>query len=389
MDCNSKLWGQTPRLGKSDPSLTCAKKPIITRFSKIALAAIKEMRFKNMHTLKIDFWPHTKRENIASFRIRCLNLKNELSQMRVVTRFYKPWRNPADIIILSKRYDEKSISHAMEVKKKFGSKIILDICDNHFIYDNNSSNTKSNAKAFKDAIKSVDHVITSSEYLKDLVLTECGDSIKVSVMFDLVEMVNNPNFFAKLKDCKAEIELNKFAKKLRKENNDRMRRLVWFGNHRGSYHQAGMQDLECMKPAIVALSKTHPVSLTVISNSVSKFEELIQGWDIPVFYLNWRKNTISRALLMHGISLIPVTPNPFTLAKTANRVTTSLMHGLQVVADEIPSYTDFNDSIYLNDYEKSFNSLYSGDLKKIECFNFKLYNDSVVNGWLCLLNRMM
>ena len=64
------------------------------------------------------------------------------------------------------------------------------------------------------------------------------------------------------------------------------------------------------------------------------------------------------------------------------------MHGLQVVADEIPSYTDFNDSIYLNDYEKSFNSLYSGDLKKIECFNYKLYNDSIVNSWLSLLSKM-
>ncbi len=98
----------------------------------------------------------------------------------------------------------------------------------------------------------------------------------------------------------------------------------------------------------------------------------------------WAYTTFSEALFLHEIAVIPITKNPFTLSKTANRVTTALVHNLQVIADEIPSYRNFGNYIYFNNWIDSFEKIFSGELKK-NYNNLYEYNKVIINKWKNLL----
>jgi hypothetical protein len=128
------------------------------------------------------------------------------------------------------------------------------------------------------------------------------------------------------------------------------RRLVWFGNHGSGYAEGGMADLSKLHSLLEQAQQDAPLSLTVISNHRGKFEQLVQAWRLPTHYLAWHPATISRALQLHDVAVIPIGLNPFTLCKTNNRVATAFLHGLAVVADTIPSYTEFADSAVLDDW---------------------------------------
>jgi glycosyltransferase involved in cell wall biosynthesis len=126
--------------------------------------------------------------------------------------------------------------------------------------------------------------------------------------------------------------------------------LVWFGSHGGPSGDHGMGDLESIRPVIESLDREQPVSLTVISNSVGKYERLIRPWTIPTRYLPWSADTFFAALRHHRIAVLPIRQNPFTRCKTNNRLVTALAAGLAVVATGIPSYRPFAGCCVLDDW---------------------------------------
>ena len=113
-----------------------------------------------------------------------------------------------------------------------------------------------------------------------------------------------------------------------------------------------MNDIQSIYVHLENMSKTQAISLTVVSNSRKKYRLLTRSWPFPTFYLSWHRTFFSEVLFLHGVTLIPIRKNPFSEAKTDNRVTTSLMHGLDVFADEIDSYLDLADRIYINRWEE-------------------------------------
>jgi hypothetical protein len=138
-------------------------------------------------------------------------------------------------------------------------------------------------------------------------------------------------------------------------------RLVWFGNAGAHYAGGGMLDLLRLREPLEALDRTRPVSLTVISNHRRRYRKHIAPWRISTAYLEWEASTFASALAAHEVALIPVSRNGFTLCKTDNRVVTSLSHGLAVIADAIPSYEPYRQSIVLDDWESGWNR-YVGDV---------------------------
>ena len=53
---------------------------------------------------------------------------------------------------------------------------------------------------------------------------------------------------------------------------------------------------------------------------------------------------------MQDAVLSPITLNPFTECKTNNRLIQALIHGVDVIADNIPSYNEFSDYCFLNNW---------------------------------------
>ena len=100
------------------------------------------------------------------------------------------------------------------------------------------------------------------------------------------------------------------------------------------------------------VDRVHPLSLTVISNSRERYDEVVGGWSIPRTYLEWNGATFAEALRQHAIAVLPITPSPFTRCKSHNRPSQALLLGLAVVADSIPSYEPLRSCTRLDDWER-------------------------------------
>ena len=126
--------------------------------------------------------------------------------------------------------------------------------------------------------------------------------------------------------------------------------LVWFGSHGNPFAPGGMLDLLPLREPLEAVDRSHPISLTVISNQRSKFDAHLRGWRFPTHYLEWDRANFIAALKQHAISLIPATDNEFTRCKSSNRLTFSIHHGLAVAAADVPSYRRFAAHIVLDNW---------------------------------------
>lgn len=336
--------------------------------------------------LDIFFWPHTTSLNIASFRLRCYRISQIFNDMGISSTYGSKLVANSPIIILSKRYDSSSLDIAMRSKAQYGSKIILDICDNHFIFDENDSVAVKKSFQLKAAIAQVDHLIVSSNYLRDLVIKECGVNIRISTIGDLIEEPNLGCWPSSVANPLASFQYFKLKYWLENHTLSKNTRLVWFGNHGGNYSEAGMIDLLKIKDLLHDLHHKFPLSLTVVSNSRKKYSQIVSGWRIPTSYTPWNRNNFSRIISLHCAAVIPISANEFTLSKTANRVTTALAHGLQVVADEIPSYTEFSQYAYLNQWQDGLVNCFGGRGRSLREFDLSTHNQAIASKWLELFN---
>ncbi len=332
--------------------------------------------------MKIQFWPHTQNYNIASYRLRCLSVINGLNSLGESVSLYKKGDTP-DILVLSKRYDEQSIEHALELKKKYNVKIYVDICDNHFYYNRPDPIAINRALTLKKAIQSVDYVIASTTYLADVISKETGGATPIVVAGDLTELPTRSKKIYLLKYFKYYRRYRLLKLQLNKLGTNKERRLVWFGNHGSQFTNGGMNDLHDITSYLEKMNNVRPISLTVVSNNEEKYEALAKQWQFQSFYIQWNKMFFSDILLLHGISIIPIKQNPFTLAKTNNRVTTSLMHGLDVFTDEIGDYLPFSDHIHIEKWDtlSTFENIH---LHNSDFFNdkyWKKYNLDIIKKW--------
>jgi len=306
--------------------------------------------------MEFAWWPHTTNRAVASYRLRCYQVIQQLRYQGVDAGIFRPGE-PPNVLVLSKRYDEKSRKYAEKLREKYHTRLILDLCDNHFYADSPSAAWLQRAACLRSTVLSVDQVVASSTALAAIIQAEVGDNINVHVIEDAVEQPFTPGFLSQVRHPLAAFQVGRagqLAKWLKKEAGNPGRRLVWFGNHGSSNASGGMTDLNHIREALEAANQVSRTSLTVISNNKKKFETMSRTWALPVHYLEWHPNTFSAALSQHDIAVIPIIVNPFTLCKTNNRVATALLHGLGVVADAIPSYHSLRDCVVLDDWDQGF-----------------------------------
>jgi len=292
------------------------------------------------------------------------------------------------ILVLSKRYDPETLRHALVLRKKFNTRIYLDICDNHFFSNSALETDRRRASDLDAALQTVDTVIVSTDYLAEIVTKRSGMNVPVKVIGDLVEF---PQIITAGSFLRSPIRFRNFLKLKTWLNNNtpsKIHRLVWFGNHGNDYVENGMSDVTSIRSELESIRQHTPISLTIISNNKNKFLKIFDGWKIPTQYYEWNEEFISAALALHGISIIPIITNPFTNAKSSNRIETSIVHGLEVIAQPIPSYLRYADSIWMNDWLISLQEATSGKKlkKKISIEEFRIYNRSIINKWVELLS---
>jgi hypothetical protein len=280
---------------------------------------------------------------------------------------------------------------ALQYKNKHQSKILLDICDNHFVLDNKSNNIGSSKKEqLIFAINNVDGIICSSFFLSKIIEKYNKNNIPIHVIEDVVEFpyaTNNynlndliPHFINYFKFQILNFDL--FFSGIRKKN-----RFIWFGNFQGSFLNSGMKDLNLIKSYLENYNLKDKISLTILSNSKSEYKKYIKKWDIQTHYITWNRLYFSKILKLHSVSVIPVNKNEFTYSKSENRLTTSLSNGLKVIADPVPSYLKYNNYVYFGDWENSIYKLLNLKDSNFKIFNYLEHNQDIINKWHTLITN--
>ena len=144
---------------------------------------------------------------------------------------------------------------------------------------------------------------------------------------------------------------------------------MWFGNAKVNNASAGMLDLLKVKNYVEEANKNYKVSLIIISNNKDLYKRNISDWVVKTHYFKWSNDNFVDILRLQDAALIPIDINDFTQCKTNNRLVKSIMNNLDVIADEIPSYTEFSEYCFFNKWNKGFeeiaNSKYNKENKMI------------------------
>jgi hypothetical protein len=250
-------------------------------------------------------------------------------------------RQDYDAVVFSKTYDKRALEEAQWLKAN-GRRVLLDLCDNHFFGEGESSAISARSGRLGQMIETADMVVVSTPVLRDQLIERFAlPAAKLTLIPDYLETPTTQlSLFSRL----AVGRLDRFL-----AAHPGALHLIWFGNH-GTGSPAGMSDLSRIKAVVEAHAKAHPTTLTVMSNSRGRYREVVSGWALPTAYIAWSVDRADTVLRRHDVAVLPINPNPFTLAKTVNRPATALINGLGVIADAIPSYEELRPFIALDDW---------------------------------------
>lgn len=286
--------------------------------------------------MKVAFKPFGGRKT-ASTRLRViLPIKYINKRRQGITCEVFDWKNvdQYSLVIFQKAYAAEDLALASHLKTR-NVRVAFDLCDNHFFNPMHSKELEERADRLKRMIALADAITVSNKGLGELTnrqYTLIDDMVEVSIHTLLAEKVFGP--ICNLKK----------RKRLR---------LVWFGSAGSEVPRFGMIDIQRIIPELNELNNHLKIELTVISNSKEKYNQYLSGARFPTTYYEWNRITFPYIMQLHDITVIPIDLNPFTAYKTNNRPVLSLLLGLPVVADKIPSYEVLSEFLRFDNWKES------------------------------------
>lgn len=288
-------------------------------------------------------WKTQGNPQIASARYRALLPSRHLRGAGWPCETFEPARaGRYGVVVFQKVYDDANLELLRGLKRR-GAKTVFDLCDNLFHYDlDDPPAAARRTEQLKRMIDAVDAVTVSTAALRDAVREATGrdDSFVIDDAVEVPRLNPLARGYYRLRGGLGPRGAESF-------------RVVWYGIAGRANPRFGMIDLEKVLPALSALHREVPLSLSVISNSAEMFREYTRGADFPVRYHEWGRRSFPYLFEPHDACVLPVSPNPLTLCKTSNRLLLSLMLGVPVVADRIPSYEEFAPFVRFGDWEQN------------------------------------
>lgn len=333
----------------------------------------------------IGWMPHSTNPVYAGVRFRCFYPMRTLNDLSINCELYDVTHIDRYTTVVIQELlcfpDDKKpyptgdgIVEEMKHLKAKGVKLIIDTCDNHLYQPFPNEKWQAAKKHFNEMLQLADHLVFSTETVSNEIQKNIPVKLPISIIGDAIEtqedLYSVPLWRRMLSkyyyiDNYSAYELRQQLKRTSKAGG---MKLVWFGSHGSSIASGGMTSIQTLRDLLHRLSKdVRPLSLTVISNHRTKYEQITSDWKIPTYYCDWSRPTFYRLLKMHDICVIPIERNSFTLCKTNNRLVTAIACGLAVVADSIPSYLEFKDCCSLDDWEHGLSNYLSDDeLRRID-----------------------
>ncbi|WP_413709888.1 hypothetical protein [Rhizobium sp. Rhizsp82] len=316
-----------------------------------------------LENCRIMFWPQRLDDTVASYRIRCAQVMRGLKKDGVETEIYSdtfrryfefiPRIRPPHIIVLSKRTKISSLERVLRLKARYGTKLVLDLSDNIFFAGQNDGNkTRIKRARLPHLVNGFDAIVTPSTYLRDILAKHLRADMAFHVIPDAVEEEPSDRGTKE-----ASQKLAKLNEQLTSANIPEGRRLVWYGVSGTQAAKNGMYDVQAYCAALKAHNDQRPLSLTIISDNEQRFKDLFAETGFQCFYLPWNLHTFNPALRFHDIAVLPIRTNEYTLAKSANRLTSAFANGLAACASLIPSYEPFSDAAVFDDWDEGLGTL--------------------------------
>lgn len=300
------------------------------------------------HRPVLRFWPHLAQARIASTRIRCLQVIDGLRAEGVDAALFDAAAPAPRVLVLAKRYDEATLAQALALRAAHGTRLVLDLCDNHFHHEPGHVAWAQRAEGLRRACAEVDLVVAASATLAATVAAEVP-AARVQVVPDSLD--RQAGAASAAPTVAERLHAWRWAWFARRHPVAPGRRLLWFGNHGSRNAEGGMADLNRIADALARHHAQAPITLCVVSNRWKTWRRVSRSWAWPSLYLPWSDANFGLALRHHAVALIPAQRNPFTLCKTNNRLATAFLNGLAVAAEGLPSYEEFRDLAVLDDWD--------------------------------------
>lgn len=239
-----------------------------------------------------------------------------------------------------------------------GVRVVVDECDNRFV-GSRDSRWASRCDMLIDLAALADVMVTCTRQLAEVVRDHCRLSRLPTVIGDPVEdriFYPGDSPWRSIWSVSQKLSWLRFSTYMLKLAIARIAGrypLVWFGHHGNNDLESGMISLASIRNQLEAVNRKHPIVLGVISNNRHKFDRIFSGWTFPVLYLEWDRRTFIEALRLHRLCVLPSPINEFTRTKSANRLQTSVYHGLNVVCDPLPSYRDYSEFVGMENWTEN------------------------------------
>lgn len=288
---------------------------------------------------------------VASIRMRCLQPLAELQRRALPFELFDARHSGRyGAVLFAKSYDERSLAEATELRRR-GCAVLFDLCDNHFHVETMTPRLAKRAAQLQTMLGLADGIVTSTPAMAEVLREHVQRPRPIVVVDDVVETALPAPWRPFGARWRATRELAALRAELAVERAAGRTPLVWFGVHGGPYARCGIVDLERIRERLHDVDARHPVSLTVVSNSLGRYHDLLGGWKLRTRYVEWHPATFLSVLREHAVCVVPITPSSYTRCKSANRPAQALAAGLAVVADSIPSYEPLRPYLRLDDWE--------------------------------------
>lgn len=285
--------------------------------------------------------------SLASIRYRLLIPLTALRRDGVSIERFDPARDPADYdgILFCKSQGAGAVAIARAARAA-GRAVIYDLCDNVFAAHDANRLSAARLERTRELLSLATHATFSTATLA----AQIGERhpaltpqrMVIADALDFPEDGSPPP--PSLADRWHRWRLGRFHARHR----DALH-CIWFGKSLGNV--SGYVHIDAAVRELRRFAPVAPATLTIVSNDRLSYMRARARWDVPTLYLPWSLATFADILAQHRVSLIPIETNDYTSGKTMNRPATSLIHGLGVVADPLPSYTELAPYIALDDWQ--------------------------------------
>jgi hypothetical protein len=287
---------------------------------------------------RIGFKPCVPSIEVGSARFRCFLPVKYLRAAGWNCELFDPGRwAEYRAVVFQKAYTPEDLELASRLTAR-GIRTVFDLCDDLFFNADGSREGEERSARLRAMVERVDAVSVSTAGVARAVGRPC------QVIDEALDEIQPEGPVAALRTAAATALWRLQRRTLR---------LVWFGNAGLDMPRYGLIDLARLVPALNDLHHRLPLSLTVVSNSEPAFRRHTAGAVFPLRFHLYHSATYQRLLRRHDACLIPVSPNPLTLCKSFNRPALSLLLGVAVVADYIPSYEELRPYVLIGDWAEN------------------------------------